>query len=663
MENIGYTMDSLTPALNAFQDTATPNAWCRVQICTQQMPTQEMIDEIYRDVLFQGFEAYPITSQIVGGIPTTTITFRNSSVTDVNHTGFVQALGLIVPIIVPLATLGLWAWGINKIQDISDAITPILLIAFGGIIITAVALRKPAEVAASRYLSRYMPDCEVVEMQPMTRVRYNRADLNDTINAAIRLNSDRNKYISATAYGYVIENSPPPSIQRYIIVYPGGKYETIEPKFLPDTSDIVTIRDGGDSYLTAGSVISRDEYKKEYERCSQAGLKVPTIYPAEQIRETQDISFDSLSATLVKVECPLCHKVIEAPSDHKTRTDILMDHINKDHGAYQTENVNAPFVKGERIRYIGGGTYRYSNWPEGVYLKDGMIGTIVRIAPRWQNEADGRKYANRTDWAVVRWDGGGEIGIAPEEEGRKWERIQTTIPNFSMPETKNFFLPYAPYVSKNADSINWLHYENGNHYAIVAKGVTGISREALVEALKMSTFEIDNVFDQADIPCAAAEDKTVWWLSTTRNGVIEAKLYNITGLSNRQLEDIFFNTTLTVLKTGSLKNTIENMPETGDDTVIEGLLKSQREELEAMGAYVDRERIAKESGDSITAELYHHTAEDEGQHFREFTDRAVELGVDFMAESPELLADTALNANWRTEIEQALHTAIERVNI
>jgi len=59
----------------------------------------------------------------------------------------------------------------------------------------------------------------------MKRVRYDRSSLDSTVLAAIRLGSESDLFVYATAGGFGIERSRPVGIgQKYVIVRPDGTY-------------------------------------------------------------------------------------------------------------------------------------------------------------------------------------------------------------------------------------------------------------------------------------------------------------------------------------------------------------------------------------------------------------------------------------------------------
>ena len=63
-------------------------------------------------------------------------------------------------------------------------------------------------------------------------MKYNRADLDDTVRIAKKLN--KQSYVFATANGYTIGNSPPPANQRYIRIDGQGNMFYHKPTFIVD---------------------------------------------------------------------------------------------------------------------------------------------------------------------------------------------------------------------------------------------------------------------------------------------------------------------------------------------------------------------------------------------------------------------------------------------
>lgn len=51
----------------------------------------------------------------------------------------------------------------------------------------------------------------------MTRVRYNRGDIQSVLQAALRLKSDKVLYVYPTAYGYTVDKNVPSWLSHYIV--------------------------------------------------------------------------------------------------------------------------------------------------------------------------------------------------------------------------------------------------------------------------------------------------------------------------------------------------------------------------------------------------------------------------------------------------------------
>lgn len=84
-----------------------------------------------------------------------------------------------------------------------------------------------------------------------------------------------------------------------------------------------------------------------------------------------------------------------------------------------------PFIRvGERVRYIGSSRRRFETWPEGAWLEYGVTGTVKEYHPEHPAVRVGGEYFEALPpYAVVRWDFGGETAIDPDDEGKRWERI------------------------------------------------------------------------------------------------------------------------------------------------------------------------------------------------------------------------------------------------
>ncbi len=139
-EIVGYSREDFATALEVMESAIDMGQKARITICTKGMPTEEELDYIFLGMVETGCHVSRPTAGLVEGIPTTEFVLQKGS----------PQWQIIIPILIPLFTIGLIAWGITRIEAITKALVPLLLIGFGGLIILAVVLRKPAE----KYLER-----------------------------------------------------------------------------------------------------------------------------------------------------------------------------------------------------------------------------------------------------------------------------------------------------------------------------------------------------------------------------------------------------------------------------------------------------------------------------------------------------------------------------
>lgn len=144
---VGSSLQDLALALNAVEDSLPSGGQAKLELCTESSPTDEDLAVFYLSLVANGFHtSYPETS-IVGGIPTTSIILEKGS----------PQWAMLIPLLIPALTIGLIAFGITKVETLSKAILPLLLVAVGGIIIFAGLMRRPAERVAERVGAKYLP--------------------------------------------------------------------------------------------------------------------------------------------------------------------------------------------------------------------------------------------------------------------------------------------------------------------------------------------------------------------------------------------------------------------------------------------------------------------------------------------------------------------------
>lgn len=140
IEIIGYTQAELASGLELMESSIDYGDRARVTLCTEALPDEVQLAEIYLGMISTGHHVSYPTAAVINGIPTTVFVIRKGS----------PFWPLIIPLIVPVLTIGLIVWGITKVGDITKAIMPIILVSLGGLIILAAVLSKPA----TKYIER-----------------------------------------------------------------------------------------------------------------------------------------------------------------------------------------------------------------------------------------------------------------------------------------------------------------------------------------------------------------------------------------------------------------------------------------------------------------------------------------------------------------------------
>lgn len=142
----GTSMSELDSALNLFENSLNPGEKARLDLATYALPSRDDLDAMWADMLASGFHVSRPRARIVDGIPLVSLTLTKGS----------PVWAALIPLIVPIAIVGLIAFGIVKIEAITKALFPLIL-ATGGLFVIALGLmRQPAaraaEMAAAKYL-------------------------------------------------------------------------------------------------------------------------------------------------------------------------------------------------------------------------------------------------------------------------------------------------------------------------------------------------------------------------------------------------------------------------------------------------------------------------------------------------------------------------------
>jgi flagellar biosynthesis protein FliQ len=134
LELVGQDPNDLVYSLGVLEDQIKEGESLKVTLCTTELPSDEMLDNMYAVMIAAGHHVTRPVAKIESGIPVTEFNIKKGS----------PVLALIVPLLVPVLTLGLIAWGVTKINDITKALLPIILVAIGGTVAIVAFLQKPA---------------------------------------------------------------------------------------------------------------------------------------------------------------------------------------------------------------------------------------------------------------------------------------------------------------------------------------------------------------------------------------------------------------------------------------------------------------------------------------------------------------------------------------
>jgi len=134
VEIVGYSKEYLATALEVMESNIDFGEKARITICTEGMPTEEELDYMFLGMVETGCHVSRPIAGLVEGIPTTEFVLQKGS----------PQWQVIIPILIPFFTILLIAFGITKIEAMSKALVPIILISIGGLVVLAAVLAKPA---------------------------------------------------------------------------------------------------------------------------------------------------------------------------------------------------------------------------------------------------------------------------------------------------------------------------------------------------------------------------------------------------------------------------------------------------------------------------------------------------------------------------------------
>lgn len=145
IEMSGGTRGELEYCLTMMENSIDYGQKAKLQLLTDSLPTQDSLNSLYTAMQANGFHTSRPMARYDHGIPSTEIVLRKGSPVWV----------ALIPLIPTVMIVGLIAFGLTRIETISRAILPILLVTIGGIVITlAILTRKPVMETARQYIER-----------------------------------------------------------------------------------------------------------------------------------------------------------------------------------------------------------------------------------------------------------------------------------------------------------------------------------------------------------------------------------------------------------------------------------------------------------------------------------------------------------------------------
>jgi hypothetical protein len=145
VELIGRTKGELASCLTMMENSINYGQRAKLQLMTDTLPTMEDLETLYAGMLLEGFHTTKPTARLIEGIPATEMVIRKGS----------PVWTAIIPLLSTAIIGGLIVFGITRLESITKALMPILLVTIGGVIVIAgVASRGPVGVAAGEYIGK-----------------------------------------------------------------------------------------------------------------------------------------------------------------------------------------------------------------------------------------------------------------------------------------------------------------------------------------------------------------------------------------------------------------------------------------------------------------------------------------------------------------------------
>lgn len=124
---VGYDTNDLKIALDTMEQSISDGGKVNVELYTNRLATEEELAEAFLIMTANGSHvSYPI-ARVVEGVPVTSFELQKGS----------PAFAAIIPLIVPVLTVGLIFFVVTKIETVAKALLPILILGVAGIVVLA----------------------------------------------------------------------------------------------------------------------------------------------------------------------------------------------------------------------------------------------------------------------------------------------------------------------------------------------------------------------------------------------------------------------------------------------------------------------------------------------------------------------------------------------
>jgi len=144
---VGHSLQELPGALNTMEDSLAKGSKAKLELCTENMPSDEDLDELFRSATAAGFHLSHPTAKRINGVATTELVLTKGS----------PQWALLIPLIPTALIVGLVAFGLVRIEEISKALLPLMITGAVGLVALSLIVRKPVERIAERAAERYLP--------------------------------------------------------------------------------------------------------------------------------------------------------------------------------------------------------------------------------------------------------------------------------------------------------------------------------------------------------------------------------------------------------------------------------------------------------------------------------------------------------------------------